>query len=89
MQILLTDPSLPMEEAEILNKSLMEQDFDEYRTCNFARHALLKIIGTFPAEWDLIIAPHPQSEALAKEKSIGNLGDFATKRDFYSGLYAY
>lgn len=89
VQILLTDPSLPREEAEILKKSLMEQDFDEYRTCNFARHALLKIIGTFPAEWDLIIAPHPQSEALAKEKSIGNLGDFATKRDFYSGLYVY
>ena len=43
---------------EELKKLIEAEDFDERRVCNFARNSLLAIIGTFPAEWDLVIAPH-------------------------------
>ncbi len=57
-QVLLKDPKLPEETAKELRTLLSVEDFDERRVCNVARNALLSIIGTFPAEWDLVIAPH-------------------------------
>ena len=90
VQIVLTDPALPKETAQQLEILLKEEPFDEYRLCNKARHALLTIIGTFPAEWDLIIAPHPQSEAKAKASQNNALKTcFVEKRDFFPGLFVY
>src|SRR5574344_341729 len=66
--ILLADPKLPAETNAELTALLQEEPFDERRVCNVARNALLAIIGTFPAEWDLDIAPQctdpSQSHAL-------------------------
>lgn len=73
--IVLEDPQLPDETAKELKKLLATQPLDERRVCNCARNALLSIIGTFPAEWDLIIAPHRSELPLA--------------RDFYPDLYVY
>ena len=67
VQVLLKDPALP--------------EHDELRVCNLGRNALLKILGTFPAEWDLIIAPHKVSEE-AREGIV-------KERSFFSGLYVY
>lgn len=57
-KILLQDPKLPLGAAEEINQLLNAEPFDELRLCNCARNHLLAIIGTFPAEWDLVIAPH-------------------------------
>lgn len=79
-RILLTDEKLPAEAAEEI-KGLLEADpFDELRLCNSARNHLLKIIGTFPAEWDLVIAPHA---APVDENGI------VKQRDFYPGVCVY
>ena len=56
-KILLQDPKLPLGAAEEINQLLNAEPFDELRLCNCARNHLLAIIGTFPAEWDLVIAP--------------------------------
>ncbi|MCQ2611779.1 MAG: TrmH family RNA methyltransferase [Treponema sp.] len=58
VRILLKDPQLPPQAVVELGDLLNAQPFDERRTCNVARNHLLQLIGTFPAEWDLIIAPH-------------------------------
>lgn len=77
--IVLEDPQLP-ENAKIeLSRLLQEEPFDERRTCNCARNHLLSIIGTFPAEWDLIIAPHKKSDAEGVVEA----------RDFFPGLMVY
>ena len=76
-RIVLQDPKLPQETAGILSELLNAEDFDERRCCNVARNALLELIGTFPAEWDLIIAPH-SSEKLSVEK-----------RNFFKGVCVY
>ena len=57
-EILLKDPKLSPEASDELKKLLSAEPFDELRLCNIARNHLLEIIGTFPAEWDLVIAPH-------------------------------
>ena len=57
-RIVMDDPKLPESAAEELKKLIEAEDFDERRVCNFAGSSLLAIIGTFPAEWDLVIAPH-------------------------------
>lgn len=69
-KILLEDPKLPQETADQLNALLKETPFDEKRTCNIARNALLAIIGTFPAEWDLIIAPHSQEKISVEQRNF-------------------
>lgn len=69
-KILLEDPKLPEETANQLNALLNETPFDEKRTCNIARNALLAIIGTFPAEWDLIIAPHSQEKISVEQRNF-------------------
>ena len=75
--LVLSDPKLPEAAATELKKLLSAKDFDERRVCNVARNALLSIIGTFPAEWDLVIAPH------SMEKSA------VEKRNFFPGLAVY
>ena len=57
-EIVLEDPKLPQSAAAELKELIATQPFDERRVCNCARNHLLELIGTFPAEWDLIIAPH-------------------------------
>ena len=75
--IVLEDPQLPSETAVELKKLLDMEPFDERRVCNFARNSLLALIGTFPAEWDLVIAPH-SSDRLTVEK-----------RNFFKGVSVY
>ena len=70
VKILLEDPKLPQETADQLKKLLTAEPFDEKRICNLARNALLNIIGTFPAEWDLIIAPHKQEKISVEERNF-------------------
>ncbi|MCQ2578242.1 MAG: TrmH family RNA methyltransferase [Treponema sp.] len=79
-KILLKDPKLTPEAAEELENLLKAEPFDELALCNRARHHLLAIIGTFPAEWDLIIAPHA---APTDENGL------VVKRDFYPGVCVY
>lgn len=79
-KILLQDPKLPLGAAEEINQLLNAEPFDELRLCNCARNHLLSIIGTFPAEWDLVIAPHanPYDEnGVIKE------------REFFPGMCVY
>lgn len=79
-EILITDPKLPEDGAEELRRLLKAEPFDELRVCNIARNHLLKIIGTFPAEWDLVIAPH-STDNTPKGTVV--------KRDFYPGVAVY
>lgn len=77
VQVVLGDPKLPEDCAEELKRLLSDEDFDERRVCNLARNALLAIIGTFPAEWDLVIAPHSSENATVE------------KRNFFPGVAVY
>lgn len=81
VQVLLKDPALPEEDKNQLTELILEKPFNELRACNLGRNALLKILGTFPAEWDLVIAPHKVSED-AKEGIV-------RERSFFPGLYIY
>ncbi len=76
-KIVLEDPQLPEDAHKEIEKLLSASPFDERRLCNVARNALLALIGTFPAEWDLVIAPHA-SEKLTVEK-----------RNFFKGVAVY
>ena len=79
-KIMLQDPKLPLGAADEINQLLNAEPFDELRLCNCARNHLLAIIGTFPAEWDLVIAPHanPYDEnGVIKE------------REFFPGMCVY
>lgn len=80
IRILLADEQMPSESKDCLEKILATESFDEKRACNLARNALLSVIGTFPAEWDLIIAPHApplDDNGIVKE------------RDFYPNVFVY
>ena len=79
-EVLLKDPKLSPEAANELKKLLSEQPINELRVCNCARNHLLEIIGTFPAEWDLIIAPHT---APTDENGL------VRQRDFFPGVAVY
>ena len=83
VRIVLEDPKLSEAAARELKSLLEEENFDERRTCNIARNHLLAIIGTFPAEWDLVIAPH--SNCFVKDED----GGIVQQRDFYKGLAVY
>ncbi len=89
IKVLLLDPKLPPEAARELNTLLSANPFDELRACNTARNHLLAIIGTFPAEWDLIIAPHKteQSPESAPDKTSTNTQ--VHTRAFYPGVSVY
>lgn len=70
VRIVADDPALPEDTAAEL-KAMMEQDvLDERGVCNFARNALLAVIGTPPAEWDLIIAPHSREQGTVRARSF-------------------
>ncbi len=58
VRLVLEDPKLQKNAYDELHYLLHEIPFNERRACNYARNRLLEIIGTFPAEWDLVIAPH-------------------------------
>lgn len=78
VQIVLEDPLLPSDAKTEIQQLLSQEPFDERRICNCTRNHLLAIIGTFPAEWDLVIAPHANLEqGLVQERS------------FYPGVYVY
>lgn len=77
VNIVLKDPKLDQKSKEEIELLLNAKDFDERRICNLARNALLSALGTFPAEWDLVIAPHAQ-EKISVEK-----------RNFFPGVCVY
>ncbi len=79
-RILLKDPKITPEAAAELNALLAADPIDELRLCNCARNHLLAIIGTFPAEWDLVIAPHP---------NLTNQDGTVKERDFFPGVAVY
>lgn len=79
-QVLLRDPKLPQDAAEELTALMRTVPLNELRLCNVARNHLLALIGTFPAEWDLVIAPH---KAPTDENGV------VIKRDFYPGVCVY
>lgn len=79
VKILLEDPKLTVAASEELKSLLQENPIDERRLCNCARNHLLAIIGTFPAEWDLVIAPH---------NSV-NVDGTIQKRDFFPEVFVY
>ena len=79
-KVLLRDPKLPESAAEELTNLMRTVPLDELRLCNVARNHLLALIGTFPAEWDLVIAPHVNP---TDENGI------VRKRDFYPGVCVY
>ena len=77
VKIVMQDPKLPPNVYKELDNLLAQEPFDERRACNTARNALLSIIGTFPAEWDLVIAPHTQENNTVE------------KRNFFKGVSVY
>ena len=80
VKVLLKDPKLEQTSAEELKRLISQDPIDELRVCNYARNELLALIGTFPAEWDLIIAPHSSpvnEEGIVKE------------REFFPGIAVY
>lgn len=103
VKVLLLDPKLPKAAFDELNILLNQNPFDERRTCNIARNHLLSIIGTFPAEWDLIIAPHKEQNLLNSKNeenskideishdkiSQSKIESLTQERKFYPGVYAF
>lgn len=79
-EILLKDPKLSPAAADELKNILSTEPFDELRLCNCARNHLLALIGTFPAEWDLVIAPHSAS---------ADAHGAVHARNFYKGVCVY
>ncbi len=79
-EIVVRDPQISPQAEEQLKSLLAENPLDEKRTCNCARNTLLAIIGTFPAEWDLIIAPH---------QSPLDEDGMVRQRDFFPGVCVY
>ncbi len=79
-EIVLEDPKLPKAAYDELFELINSPVFDERRVCNCARNHLLEIIGTFPAEWDLVIAPH--ENPLLEDGTV-------RERKFYPGTAVY
>ena len=82
--VLLRDPKLSEEAATELRKLLATDPLDELRLCNYARNTLLELLGTFPAEWDLVIAPHKPAAA-GTQSPDGTV----RARDYYPGVCVY
>ena len=85
--VLLRDPKLSDEAAAHLRKLLAADPLDELRICNYARNTLLELLGTFPAEWDLVIAPHNIAATEAAQDGTGK--GLVRARDFYPGVCVY
>ena len=86
-EILLKDSKLNPAAAQKIRELLSQNPLDERRLCNVARNALLEILGTFPAEWDLVIAPHKAK--IPSEGKAGENAPFVQKRNFFPGVYVY
>lgn len=80
ISIVMADPEISPEARTQLEEIINCEPFNEKRACNLARNILLAIIGTFPAEWDLIIAPHANP---VDENGI------VKQRDYFPGTYVY
>ena len=80
VRIVINDPEISEEARAQLEDALATKPFDEKRACNLARNNLLSILGTFPAEWDFIIAPHP---------NLSDVTGVVQKRDFFPGVFVY
>lgn len=80
VEIVITDPELSDDGKKQLQSILDTVPFDERRACNIARNNLLALLGTFPAEWDLVVAPHPN---LPDENGI------VKERKFFPGMCVY
>ena len=78
--VLLKDPQISQAAKNEINALINAKPFDERRLCNTARNHLLAVIGTLPAEWDLIIAPHN-----APRDENGAL----LARNFYDGVQVF
>ncbi|MBP5519871.1 MAG: TrmH family RNA methyltransferase [Treponema sp.] len=78
--VLLRDPKLSDEAGARLRTLLESEPLDELRVCNYARNTLLEMLGTCPAEWDLVIAPH--AAQTAQDGTV-------RARDFYPGVCVY
>ncbi len=78
--VLLRDPKLSEEAGARLRTLLSAEPLDELRVCNYARNTLLELLGTFPAEWDLVIAPH--APGTAQDGTV-------RARDFFPGVCVY
>ncbi len=77
VKIVLEDPKLDDKSKKQIELLLNAEKFDERRICNLTRNALLSALGTFPAEWDLVIAPHAQEKVSVE------------KRNFFPGVCVY
>lgn len=81
--VLLRDPKLSEEAGARLRTLLASDPMDELRVCNYARNTLLELLGTFPAEWDLVIAPHaPHAAGTTQDGTV-------RARDFFPGVAVY
>ena len=78
--VLLRDPKLSEEAGAQLRTLLSAEPLDELRVCNYARNTLLELLGTFPAEWDLVIAPH--TSPTTEDGTV-------RARDFFPGVCVY
>ncbi len=90
-RILLKDPKLTPDIAAQISSLMEVTPFDtnaERRLCNVARNSLLTIIGTFPAEWDLVIAPHKTQTGPEGNRSAPDLSP-VTQRSFFPGIAVY
>lgn len=102
--IVLSDKALSKEAAKEIEGILNALPLDERRLCNTIRHHLLAILGTFPAEWDLIIAPHKVYADVASSVASPSITspantpsaidtapvcDVVQKRDFFPGVCVY
>ena len=79
--VLLRDPKLSEESATQLRKLLATEPLDELRVCNYARNTLLELLGTFPAEWDLIIAPHKTALSASHTQNATTAQDGSTSHN--------
>ena len=80
IEIILKDPEMSDQARTQLEGVLRETPFNEKRACNLARNIMLALIGTFPAEWDLIIAPHAVP---VDENGV------VKQRNFFKDVYVY
>ena len=83
IDIVLADPGLAPAAAAEIRAAWEAEPFDERRACNSARNHLLALIGTFPAEWDLVIAPHGGHGERSGEDGTQN------GRTFIPGIMVY
>lgn len=83
------DPSLAADVARL--QGLARDRADLLRICNHARHALLAAIGTFPAEWDLVVSDPDRLAIGTTAESLPGQAAAEAKaaRRYYPGVMAY